>query len=336
MEHNLIIKYPTQYLPTINNEFFYYGGLFENGVMASEGFFKLKHPIINDFTNIIGKENTFYIYRVFLSYYEANVRLQKFWRDYANPQAHNLQNFNSFDKLEDFILNYEFDVYTTGSLKSAQYLKEINSRESEWVEFNSFKEYLWSNNMNKLLASYGITPFKEGIIMKGHLSDLFNSGRLYKLAIKKREISSVLYEWAQIDSLSHSNFVKSISNIFELIKKDLERNNATYQKIKNATYIKENVFALNDLVQNQKRGMYFGIFNASDLLGPYSRHFSKELVDISGVNNNESLKLEDVITQWRGKSLLPSDRQFNNLFKSWYLTASILLLNWLRLNHEDC
>lgn len=116
----------------------------------------------------------------------------------------------------------------------------------------------------------------------------------------------------------------------------MERNKTTYQAVKKNTYIRDNVFALNELVKSEKKDMYFGIFNASDLLGPYSRHFSRELVDISGVNSNESLELEDVIKQWKKNALLPSDRQFNNLFKCWYLTASILLLNWLRLNHEDC
>ena len=185
MEHTLIIKNPTQYLPAINNEFFYYDGAFENRMMNSEGFFRLKHQNVSNFIKVMGKDNTFYIYRVFLSYYEANVRVKEFWQNYASSNAYNLQNIRTIELIESFVLSNKFDVYITHSLKSAQYLKQIDSKDSEWLEFNSFKEYLWSNNMNKLLVSYGLSPFDEGTIQKGHLVDLFHSGRLYKLAIKK-------------------------------------------------------------------------------------------------------------------------------------------------------
>jgi hypothetical protein len=208
-------------------------------------------------------------------------------------------------------------------------------RHAEYLEPNSFKEYMWSNNLNELLKNYHLQPFTVKRITG---TDIFNSGRIYNLVLIKKEISSALYEWSQINSFNQADFINRISNILELIDNDITRHSVTYDKIQNGIYVRDNVYELNNEVQKsaRSRGVYFGIFNASDLLGPFSRHFSQELNTIRGINEEDHLSIKDVVDKWRKEQLLPSDKQFDTLFKCWYLTTTILLLNWLRLNHEDC
>lgn len=335
MEYHLQVHHSNDLLAGMDNSFFFYDDIYDDeDIKVSKRNFYLRHPEYPLFLQRMGAENTLYIHRLFLSYYEASVRLREFWRRYASPEAKNLENFTTLKEIENFVnQGNRIIIYDTHALKYANYLLAESERHAEYLEPNSFKEYMWSNNLNELLKNYNLQPFSVTRITG---KDIFHSGRIYNLVLIKKEISSALYEWSQINSFNQADFINRISNILELIDNDINRNSVTYDKIQNGIYVRDNVYELNNEVQKSQRGAYFGIFNASELLGPYSRHFSKELNTIRGINGEEHLSIKDVVDKWRKEQLLPSDKQFDTLFKCWYLTTTILLLNWLRLNHEDC
>lgn len=337
MSYNLVVKNSNNLLAGMNNNYFFYEDMFDSeSIMVNERNFYLKHSQIDQFASVMGKENSFYLHRVFLSYYEASERLNDFWDRYAKPDKYNLHLITTFSEIESFVNDNEVQIYNTFALSHANYFRKEGERNALWIEPNSFQEYLWANNMNNLLESYNFEKFHSINLPKGQRLNLFDSGMLYKYALEKSEISSVLYEWAHINSINQADFVKRISNILELIKNDLHRNKEIYDTITKGKDIKDCVYSLNNMIQSNtsKRNVFFGIFNASNLLGPYSRHFSAELIKIQGINNTSD-RLEQVLRDWKEKAILPSNEHFKKLFNCWYVTTAILLINWLRLTHLD-
>ncbi|QEY22442.1 hypothetical protein D0S48_18255 [Psychrobacillus sp. AK 1817] len=333
MKYNLLVDTYTSQLEGITNPYFSYDGPEELNVeggigRASQRNFYLNHPESDTFVNKMGYENTFYLHRLFLSYYEAYRKVENFWNDYACPSVLNLQADIVIANIEQTAKQYSIDAYDTYTLSYANYL--TNGREKKFMQVNYFQEYLWAINMNEFITKHNISPFPD-IKIESH--SIFHSSYIIKSALSKKEVSIALYEWASINNFNQPDFIKRISNILELIKKDLERNKPLYNQIKNGTDVRDNVYLLNNRIQNKWRSFFFGVFNASELLGAYSRHAELEIKDIKGFNKEDDLTAEEIVKMWRKKALLPSNSQFEHLFRVWYIATSILLLNWLRLNH---
>lgn len=304
----------------------------EGGITrASERNFYLKHPNSNTFLEKMGINNTYYLHKLFLSYYDAFNKLEFFWERYACPSKLNLKADIPAHKIDHIAETHKIEVFDSYTLNHANYL--INGDLKTFVNANPFQEYLWAINMNEFLASYRIPPFPVILIEN---KSIFHSSYLFQTALSKKEVSIALYEWANINNFNQPDFIKRISNVLELIDKDLRRNKDIYDQITKGTDVRDNVYLLNNRIQSNKkwRPFFFGVFNASDLLGAYSRHAQLEIKSIVGFNYHNNLSAEQIVKIWRDHSLLPNDLQFNHLFRFWYITTSILLLNWLRLNHN--
>jgi len=333
MTISLIVDTHTSRLSEVETAYFRYDGTevenVEGGVArASERNFYLKHPNSNEFLVKMGVNNTFYLHKLYLSYYDAYFKLRYFWDKYACPGKLNLQADILQHEIDNTARTESIDVFDSDTLNHANYL--FDGQQRIFFNANPFKEYLWAINMNEFLDSYHISPFPEIIIKHG---SIFHSSYLFKSAISKKEISIALYEWANINNFNQPDFIKRISNVLELINKDIVRNKGIYDQITKGTDVRDNVYLMNNRIQKRWRPFFFGVFNASDLLGAYSRHAEMEIKSIIGFNGQSNLSAEEIVRIWRDKSLLPNDSQFNHLFKFWYLATSILFLNWLRLNH---
>ncbi|MCM0626689.1 hypothetical protein M5J14_19505 [Lysinibacillus sp. OL1_EC] len=336
MEFNLLLDTSRSKLAGIENPYFSFDELEEENVegaisRANQRNFYLNHPNSNNFINKMGIENTFYLHRLLLSYYDAFSKLKYFWENYACPEKLNLQANIEIADLEKVAKKYPINVFDTHTMKFANYMIG-DKMQKEYIEANPFQEYLWAINMNEFLKSYRINPFPD---VEMENKGIFNSSYIFKLAISKKEVSIALYEWANINNFNQPDFIKRISNVLELIKEDLERNKSVYQKITKGTDVRENVYLLSKRINSGKkwRSFFFGVFNAADLLGAYSRHASNKIKNIVGFNKQPDLTAEEIVKMWRDENLLPNNHQFDHLFKVWYLATSILLLNWLRLNH---
>lgn len=334
MDYNLLVDTSFSKLGGIITPYFSYDGPYDENVeggieRASQRNFYLTHPNLNAFVDKMGIENTFYLHRLFLSYYDAFTKLKYFWDNLARPGKLNLQANILIGDIEKIAKTHSIEVFDSSTLKYANYITDGN-RQKKFINANPFQEYLWAINMNEFLARYNISPFPDVTI---ETPDIFNSSYIFKLAISKKEVSTALYEWANINDFNQPDFIKRISNVLELIEKDLKRNKANYQQITKGTDVRDNVYLLSNRINNKWRSFFFGVFNASDLLGAYSRHASNEIKSIVGFNNQSNLSAQQIVDMWRDDNLLPNDSQFNHLFKVWYLATSILLLNWLRLNH---
>ncbi|PQP81747.1 hypothetical protein C0Q44_18855 [Paenibacillus sp. PCH8] len=186
--------------------------------------------------------------------------------------------------------------------------------------------------MNELLETYKVSPFEK---YKIDSKDVFNSSYLFKGAIVKKEISVVLYEWANLYSYTQSDFIKRLSNILETINKDIIRNKVLYDEKSNIPEVNRLVYWLDKQIHDNFhfKGCFLGVFNASDLFGPYSRHGSLPIRSINGINTQENVSCKDMIKNWRDHGILPTDQQFTKLFQLWYVSISYLVINWLRLPH---
>lgn len=331
--YNLLVDTSTSQLGGIANPYFSYDGPLEQNVeegmaRASQRNFYLNHPESDTFITKMGYENTFYLHRLLLSYYEAYRKVENFWNDYAKPSKLNLQADIVIAQIEQTAKQHSIDAYDTYTLSYANYLS--NGTEKKFMHVNYFQEYLWAINMNEFLTKHNISPYPD---IKIESNSIFHSSYIIKSAISKKEVSIALYEWASINNFNQPDFIKRISNVLELIKKDLERNKSIYNQITKGTDVRDNVYLLNNRIQNKWKSFFFGVFNASELLGAYSRHAESEIKDIKGFNKEEDFKAEEIVKMWREKDLLPSNSQFEHLFRVWYIATSILLLNWLRLNH---
>lgn len=335
MEISLLVDTSASKLGGVETAYFIYDDIEDENVeggisRALQRNFYLKSPNSDEFLGKMGVNNTFYLHKLFLSYYDAFIKLQYFWDRYACPSKLNLQADILKHEIDHLAKTHKIEVFDSNTLSHANYL--INGDKRIFVNANPFQEYLWAINMNEFLDSYNIPLFPEFQIESG---SIFHSSYIFKSAISKKEISIALYEWANINNFNQPDFIKRISNVLELIDRDLRRNKEIYDQITKGTDVRDKVYLLNKRIQsnNQWRSFFFGVFNASDLLGAYSRHAEFEIKSIIGFNNHADLSAEQIVKMWRDHSLLPNDSQFNHLFRFWYITASILLLNWLRLNH---
>lgn len=339
MNISLIVSSSMSFLNQIDTPYFSYDSPEDLNVEEGVGRalyreFLIKHPQVDLFLSHMGEENTFYLSRVFLSYYEAFQKLNDFWDKYACPNEKNIHPNITIEQLEKLTRELNYRPHNLNGLYYANDLEiEINwnRKDKISIEKNPFQEYLWAANMNRFLDEYKLGLYPDIIITK---NSIFETSYLFKLALNKKEVSMALYEWANINSFNQSDFIKRISNVLEIIDNDLERHKELYDKITKRRDIYEGVCNLNHSVQNSWRPYFFGVFNASNLLGSYSRHASSEIAEIYGINTiNDVLSMKRIVNVWKERALLPTNEQFDHLFKGWYLATSILLLNWLRVTH---
>lgn len=300
----------------------------------SERLFWINHKELNKFIVNMGEGHFFSLHRVFLSYFESLNKLDQFWLRQIPREIKQKQDNLELNHIEAMLKTSGIEIYDSIALKYANYI--CNNGVIKHMEKNPFQEYLWSIQMNEFLDFYNISAFD-----KVHISgkvDLLNSSYLFKGAIVKKEISVVLYEWANISSFIQSDFIKRLSNILEVIIKDVGRNRVEYDRKSSNPKINQLVYSIIDQINSNDhwRKYFFGIFNASDLLGAYSRHSSNEIKSISGLNNTlGDISIKGVIDDWRNNNLLPTEKQFRKIFEFWYFTTSYLILNWLRLPHYN-
>jgi len=296
----------------------------------SERLFWIRHKDLDSMLPLVGESNFFSFHRVFLSYYEAHFKLKNFWNHQIPAEMKQEREPLKIDEIETMLETQDMHIIDSGALNYARYI--LNAGKKIYVEENHFQEYLWATQMNELLQSYNLSRFEN---VKIESNDILNSSYLFKGAIIKKEISVVLYEWANIYSYTQTDFIKRISNILETINNDIKRNKELYDQKSNKAWVNNLVYFLSKQVNDNKyyRKCFFGVFNASDLFGPYSRHGSDEIKSIKGVNKQEDIDCKTIISEWRTNGILPRDEQFMKLFKLWYFTTSYLVINWLRLPH---
>jgi hypothetical protein len=295
----------------------------------SERLFWIRHKQIDQFIQKMGESNFFSLHRVFLSYYDAFSKLKYFWEQQIPNEIGAKGAEVLIDDIEIILKFDSLDINNSGTLKYSTHI--LNNGKKNWMEINPFQEYLWSTQMNELFKAYRISAFDIVTIKE---KSLFHSSYLFKGAIVKKEISSVLYEWANINSYNQTDFIKRINNILEVIINDVRRNKEEYSQKSKLQEVNNIVYSLvNQINTNPWRKYFFGIFNASNLLGSYSRHSSHEIKSIMRVNTQGDISCKKIIDEWWDNNTLPSDDQFNKIFKLWYFTTSYLVINWLRLPH---
>lgn len=331
---SLIINTPNCHLDEIDSFYFSLSSKellnVEEGVgRASEREFRVHHLDRNN--NRLSIKDNYYISRIFLSYYEAHQKLFYFWQYYAQSDKLNIDiNQLDFSYFENICRGTDYGPINFNGLSYANEMKNIKG-EFFSFEANPFKEYLYLINLNTLLAEWGIEEFPD---VKLKNNDIFNSSYLFKAALKKKNIASVLYEWANINSINQSDFIKRISNILETIERDVKNNKSTYQQIINGQEIYKGLLNLLNIVSENKykRKYFHQLFNATEILGTYSRHGAKKpIVDIQSISRNSELNMEIIVDNWLEKNILPSDAEFEYLFRMWYLITSLIVLNWLRV-----
>ncbi|PRA09453.1 MULTISPECIES: hypothetical protein [unclassified Paenibacillus] len=326
-------KFPT--LPSLQS--FYMGYEDDETINVEDGYdtkterlFWIRHKDLDKMLSIVGESNFFSFHRVFLSYYEAHFKLNYFWNHRIFNESEQTREPLKIAEIETMLETQDIQIVDSGALKYANHI--LNAGTKIHVKENHFKEYLWATQMNELLQAYNLSSFESVTIQS---NDILKSSYLFKGALVKKEISVVLYEWANIYSYTQTDFIKRVSNILEVIKNDIERNKESYDEKSTRPWVNNLVYFLSKQVNdnNYYKGCFFGVFNASDLFGPYSRHGSAEIKSIKGVNNQQSMDCKTIISEWRNNGILPSDEQFMKLFKLWYFTTSYLVINWLRLPH---
>ncbi|XKO53516.1 hypothetical protein ACI2WT_11870 [Lysinibacillus fusiformis] len=332
----LIVKNNSCLLPYKDSAYFNFSRKY---TMDNNRYFTLNHPQADEFIEKLGVEETFYLNRLFLSYFDAVYRLADFWSNYAQPEKLNLTEKLTIQEIErilskiptvidDIFKEYSLEPLepvNTNSLKYANYFR-VNDQE-KYIEANPLKEYIWSLHRSEILKSVGIKDFH---VAKIESKDIFKSEYLFAIALKKKEVSIALYDWSNIYNYNQSDFIARINNIFELIAKDIKKNKIKYSKTKNQE-VWQCVEALYQSIENSSRTEFYAIFNSSETLGTYSRHAPKEIVSIKGFNNKRGLNAEQISKDLRVDHLFPDEQNLNYLLRFWYFTASILLLNWLRL-----
>lgn len=330
----LIIDTPNCQLSEVDSFYFFLSsreGLNrEEGIeRASEREFIVKHLNIN--IDRLSIKDNYHISRIFLSYYEAHQKLLYFWRKYVRKDKLNIDtNQLEFSYFENICRTTEYGPINFNGLSKANAMKDDNGKYFSF-EANPFKEYLYLINLNTLLSGWGIDNFPD---VELESKDIFNSSYLFKAALKKKNIASVLYEWANINSINQSDFIKRISNILETIEKDVKNNNSRYKEIKIGKEVYTGLLNLLDLISNNKRQRkhFYKVFNATEILGTYSRHGAKKpIIDIDTISESSELNIEVIIDNWLNKNILPSDLEFEYLFRIWYLITSLIVLNWLRV-----
>lgn len=317
--HSFYMEYPNV-VDKDNNEY----------VINPELLFQIRHPDMSNMIAKMGESNFFSLHRVFLSYYEASTILRDFWNHYVGDRIIIKDKQIDIKHIEELVTAYKVPIFNSQTLNKANHI--LNQKKKRAMEIDPFQEYLWATQMSELLQFYDLSPFSKPYLMN---RSIFESSYIFKGAMMKKEISVVLYEWANIYSYKQADFIKRISNILETIKWDIARNQDRYDQLSKTPEINQLVYWLDKQIHsnNHYKQCFFGVFNASDLLGAYSRHGSSQINGIKGINKVEDLSCKDIITSWRDDHLLPSDEQFMKLFKLWYFTTSYLLINWIRLPH---
>ncbi|WP_053376065.1 hypothetical protein [Paenibacillus sp. FJAT-27812] len=334
--YGLIVATKLRTLPALESFYMHYE---DNETENVEGgydtkfnrLFWINHKELNKFIGNMGESHFFSLHRVFLSYYESLGKLNQFWLHQIPREITMKQEKLILNDIEEALKTSGIEIYDSIALRYANYI--CNNGEIKYMEKNPFQEYLWSIQMNEFLNVYNISSFEK--VHLGGKVDLLNSSYLFKGAIVKKEISSVLYEWANISSFHQSDFIKRISNILEIIMKDVGRNRVEYDRKTSLPKTNQLVYSMIDEIDSKKwRKYFFGIFNASDLFGTYSRHGSYEIKSISGLNTTVGeISIKGAIDDWMKNSLLPTEKQFIKIFEFWYFTTSYLIINWLRLPH---
>lgn len=301
-----------------------------NHNIKAKTLFSIYHEDLNNMMFKMGIENLFTLHRVFLSYYEASTILKKFWHNFINDIPIHNDQIIELNYIEALVSEYEIPIFNSQTLRRANHL--LHEGKETYLEVNPFQEYLWATQMSEFLQFYKLAPFSKP---KMEIRDIFKSSYIFKGAMLKKEISAVLYEWANLYSYKQPDFIKRISNILEIINSDIIRNKNRYDQLSTIPEVNQLVYSLNHQIHSNRhhKQCFFGVFNASDLLGAYSRHGSFEVSSIKGINTDMSLSCKGIINSWRQNNLLPSDKQFMRLFNLWYFTTSYLLINWLRLPH---
>ncbi|MGE6575624.1 hypothetical protein [Paenibacillus xylanexedens] len=331
----LIVSAHFDTLPALNS--FYID--FEDGetINVEDGYatkqkrlFRVHHKDVDNMISSVGESNFFSLHRVFLSYYEAHSKLGHLWSHQVTKEVVQKGEHINISDIENVLETKDVQIADSRALKYANHI--MNKGKEHYVEANSFQEYLWAIQMTELLRTYNLSAFEKVTINN---KGIFNSSYLFKGAIVKKEISVVLYEWANLYSYTQSDFIKRLSNILETINMDITRNKSLYDKKSIRPEVNHLVYSLDKQIHSNShyKGCFFGMFNASDLFGPYSRHSSHQIKSINGINTQENVSCKDIVTDWRKNGIFPTDQQFTKLFKLWYFTTSYLLINWLRLPH---
>ncbi|MFS0891049.1 hypothetical protein [Peribacillus frigoritolerans] len=344
MSLSLLIKTPYSKLPGITTRYFSFEE--PEGLNVEEGFtrlnersFYLHHDENEKFVEKLGKENTFHLYRTFLSYFDAAQSLNSFWSEYG-PKINGkkaLINFKenfTLDNLESLAGNYNISLINQQTLPHANILVvEGNSDEQFYYESNSFQEIMWAMNMEEILKAHDLKYFDLKI--DNAKVSLQNFNFLIYRMLQKREISMVMYEWTNIVSYTQPDFVKRISTILELITNDVKKNKKVYLSVDTIAKERDSLFDLLDNVNKKWRKYFFGIFNASDLLGLYSRHGSNGLSQFTSFSKQNNLGIQEIYEDWKENNIIPNNENFKHLFNIWHLTTTIIVFTWMRLNHTE-
>jgi len=333
-DYGLVVAIKGETLPALDSYYMYYEDNetvnVEDGYdIKSRRLFYINHPELNEFIYKMGENNFFNLHRVFLSYYESHTKLRNFWYHQIPQSISSKKEKLMIDDIDVMLDTHNIVVAESMALKYANYVK-INQND-KYIEKNPFGEYMWALQLKEFLDFHNVEPFGKVLIPEGNM---FESSYLFKGAVVKKEISTVLYEFANINSLYQADYIKKISNILEIIQKDIERNRVNYINSK-PQEVYQLVESLIKQIKDNKtwKKCFSGVFNASDLLGPYSRHHADEIKSIKGINMSSNLPTKDVIESWKTSQTLPNDKQFKKILELWYFTTTFLMLNWLRLPH---
>ncbi|MFP7414345.1 hypothetical protein [Priestia filamentosa] len=332
-------------LPGIDNKYFYFEG--KEGVNIEEGvarfdyrMFFPNHPQSHEFLDKLGPKNTFIFFKVLFSYFDAWYMLLDFTGRYFNTKK-NPQLFNQdlFEHIEEIAINYDIDSFNYFSLDGELTLdlydmKIDRTKEDYFFPPNEFQELFSSMNLENILTNHGIDYYPTQTF-EDKDKNVGNCELVVHKMLKSSEVGMIMHTWRKLNSYNRSDLMSNVSNILEFIAKDVKNNKDSFSfdvLPKDFEMLEE----LIDIVTNsrRKRGLYFGLFNSSDLWGTLSRHGSKNLTNYKAISTNTSLKIEDIRDNMMN-GIIPNEEELRYMTNVWHYTTSIIVSLWFRLKDSE-
>lgn len=305
----------------------------EHVYKRSNRLFFLKHDQLQAMPFLLGEQGTYFLHRVILSFFDAAYLLNQFASKYYKEITNNNLQFN---KLQQESLGYNIMDFNYNSVDATTYLctylPESDQCDNHRKIFkNEVLEALLAMNLNKVLESHGISPYRSDTKNDFKISDYDNL--IIKMA-SNHELGMVMHNWRKLNNYSDVQFISTVSKILEFIKADLQKNSGKFRKNEDYYKLKE----LIALVSVKERKHFFGLFNEAEKLGFISRHGTstdkKKLEEEAHlfVYNSLSDKKPSDIAEIRHRmfehKILPNGSELNYSYDIWHYTTSLIVLLW--------
>lgn len=292
-----------------------------------------KHPQINDIIPNIGKDNSFILFRVLFSLYDASHMLYKFV-----AKNKNISSDITFNEIQKTAQSHNIEDYQYYSLNQNTYLTFYNfSREKDieehYFEVNEFQELFWAMNLKGVLSEYSIDYFElyKNDDFEEEEKNTGNTDLLINKMLSIREVAMVMHTWRKLNSYRDANIINNISSILEFIKKDVENNKRSFATDREEFAVLENLI---HIANRSKRPLYFGLFNSANHFGFFSRHGSHSLTAFNKISKDTTKDIETIRNNM-DQGIIPNNEEIKHMFDVWHYTTSLIVTYWFRVKIVD-